>query len=182
MSHCHKQWGNIPTLIAHVTVHNRVLYERGFLRTFAPTATPTLLFELAICTFPIIHLAYLRPAPPLLPRIFHNVCFSFFLGITIVQEKLRTMLVQNFFGREGGGGVGETRCIIEDERKQAFNLTWFQSKQSLETQQYWQNRVLYYSERLQLHLLVDFWVMHAVWSSHRLFLPPRLLLVRIDRA
>ena len=125
MSPCHKQGGNIPTLIAHVTLHNRVLYERGFLRTFAPTATPTLLFELAICTFPIIHLAYLRPPPPPppLPRIFHNVCFSFFLGITIVQEKLRTMLVQNFFGREGGGGVGETRCIIEDERKQAINLT-----------------------------------------------------------
>lgn len=121
------------------------------------------------------------PTPPQLPRIFHNVCFSFFLGITIVQEKLRTMLVQNFFGREGGG-VGETRCIIEDERKQAINLTWFQPKQSLETQQYWQNRVLYHSERLQLHLLVDFWVMHAVWSSHHLFLHPRLLLVRIDRA
>lgn len=158
MSHCHKQWGNIPTLIAHVTLHNRVLYERGFLRTFAPTATPTLLFELAICTFPIIHLAYLRPPPPTSPN------FSY------------------FFGREGGGGVGQTRCIIEDERKQAFNLTWFQSKQSLETQQYWQNRVLYHSERLQLHLLVDFWVMHAVWSSHHLFLHPRLLLVRIDRA
>ena len=181
MSHCHKQWGNVPTLIAHVTLHNRVLYDCVFLRTFAPTATPTLLFEFAICTSPIIHLACYRPPhSPAFRGIFNNVCFSFLLGITVVQEKLKTMLVQNFFG--GGGGGGETRCIIEDERKQAFNLTWFQSKQSLETQQYWQNRVLYYSERLQLHLLVDFWIMHAVWSSHHLFLHPRLPSVRIDRA
>ena len=181
MSHCHKQWGNIPTLIAHVTLHNRVLYERGFLRTFAPTATPTLLFELAICTFPIIHLAYLRPPPPNFPEFFITFVFHFSWVLQSSKRNWGRCLCKIFLEGRGGGG-GETRGIIEDERKQAFNLTWFQSKQSLETQQYWQNRVLYHSERLQLHLLVDFWVMHAVWSSHHLFLHPRLLLVRIDHA
>ena len=37
-------------------------------------------------------------------KILHNLCFSFLLGITAVQEKLKTMLVQNF--------GGQIRCIM----------------------------------------------------------------------
>ena len=43
-------------------------------------------------------------APYLPTKILHNRCFSFLLGITAVQEKLKTMLVQNF--------VGQIRCIM----------------------------------------------------------------------
>ena len=43
-------------------------------------------------------------APYLPTKILHNLCFSFLLGITAVQEKLKTMLVQNF--------GGQIRCIM----------------------------------------------------------------------
>lgn len=131
--------------------------------------------------WPFAHFPLYTPHPHF-PEFFITFVFHF-PGYYNRPREIEDDACAKFFWKGGGGGrVGETRCIIEDERKQAFNLTWFQSKQSLETQQYWQNRVLYHSERLQLHLLVDFWVMHAVWSSHHLFLHPRLLLVRIDRA
>ena len=35
----------------------------------------------------------------------HNLCLSFLPSITAVQEKLKTMLTQFFFGEGGGGGV-----------------------------------------------------------------------------
>ena len=131
--------------------------------------------------FPLYTLLSSAPPPLNFPEFFITFVFHFSWVLQSSKRNWGRCLCKIFLeGR--GGGVGETRCIIEDERKQAINLTWFQPKQSLETQQYWQNRVLYHSERLQLHLLVDFWVMHAVWSSHHLFLHPRLLLVRIDRA
>ena len=40
------------------------------------------------------------------PEIFHNVCFKFPLGITVSQEKLKTMLMQNC--------GGQTMCIMGD--------------------------------------------------------------------
>ena len=43
-------------------------------------------------------------APYLPTKILHNLCFSFLLGITAVQEKLKIMLVQNF--------GGQIRCIM----------------------------------------------------------------------
>ena len=56
------------------------------------------------------------------PKFLHNLCFSFLLGITAVQEKLKIMHVQFFFwgggrGRgEGEGGGGQIRCIMGDVR------------------------------------------------------------------
>ena len=52
----------------------------------------------------IQHLYISHNAPYLPTKILHNLCFSFLLGITAVQEKLKTMLVQNF--------GGQIRCIM----------------------------------------------------------------------
>ena len=43
--------------------------------------------KLAICTSPIIHLACPRPPPPF-PKILHNLCSSFLLGITVVPREI----------------------------------------------------------------------------------------------
>ena len=59
----------------------------------------------ATCTSPIMHLI----CPP--QKNLHNRCFSFLLGITAVQEKLKTMLMQIFFGGSGGEQI---RCIMGD--------------------------------------------------------------------
>ena len=50
----------------------------------------------------IRHLHISHNAPYLPHKILHNLCFSFLLG----QEKLKTMLVQNF--------GGQIRCIVGD--------------------------------------------------------------------
>ena len=52
----------------------------------------------------IRHFHITHNAPYLPTKILHNLCFSFLLGITAVQEKLKTMLVQNF--------GGQIRCIM----------------------------------------------------------------------
>ena len=49
---------------------------------------------------PIIHLVY----PP--PKILHNLCFSFRLGVTAVLREFENNTMQNF--------EGQIRCILGD--------------------------------------------------------------------
>ena len=46
------------------------------------------------------------------PKILHNLCFSFLLGITAIPRKKENNAYGNFFC--GGGGGGLIRCIMED--------------------------------------------------------------------
>ena len=46
----------------------------------------------------IRHLHISHNAPYLPPRILHNLCFSFLLGITAAQREIETMLMQNLEG------------------------------------------------------------------------------------
>ena len=54
-----------------------------------------------ICTSPIIHLVCLHPSPPYPPKQKYCVAFvfNFFWVIQLSQEKLKTMLMQNFGGK-----------------------------------------------------------------------------------
>ena len=57
-------------------------------------------------------------APYLSPKILHNLCFSFLLGITAVPSEIENntyailFCFVFFFG--GGGGGGQIRCIMGD--------------------------------------------------------------------
>ena len=61
------------------------------------------------CSIPCLLIRYVHIShntPFLPPKILHNLCFLFLLGVTAVQEKLKTMLMQNF-GEQTG-------CILGD--------------------------------------------------------------------
>ena len=62
-------------------------------------------FFYATSTFPIMHLT----CPP---QFCITFVFDFSWVLQASQEKLRTMLMQNFF--LGGGGEGQIRCIMGD--------------------------------------------------------------------
>ena len=52
------------------------------------------------------------------PKLLHNLCFSFLLGITAVPREIENNAYANFFwgggGGEGEGGGGQIRCIMGD--------------------------------------------------------------------
>ena len=64
----------------------------------------------ATCTSPIMHLIFSPKLcitrSPWAPgqKSWHNLCFSFLLGITAVPREIKTMLMQNF--------AGQIRCIM----------------------------------------------------------------------
>ena len=45
------------------------------------------------------------------PKILHNLCFSFLLGFIAVLREIENNAHANF-GEGGGGGKGQTRCIM----------------------------------------------------------------------
>ena len=66
---------------------------------------------------------YIRPlhfshnAPYLPPKILHNLCFSFLLGITPVPREIENYAyAKNLGGGRGGEGGGDMRCILGDEQ------------------------------------------------------------------
>ena len=68
---------------------------------------------LKICT-----VLYIRPfhishnAPYLPPKILHNLCFSFLLGITPVPREIEN----DAYAKNLGAGLGDMRCIMGDEQ------------------------------------------------------------------
>ena len=58
-------------------------------------------------------------APYLSPKILHNFSLSFLLGITAVQEKSKTKLMQKL--EEGGGQI---RCIMGDVQVAYGSIPW----------------------------------------------------------
>ena len=64
--------------------------------------------------WPICHLHIFHNRLCLPPEFCISVFFLFLLGIAVVQEKLKTILMQIFFG---GGGVGTSMCIMGDKQE-----------------------------------------------------------------
>ena len=58
-----------------------------------------------------MHLICLPPPPPTQKRIFHNLCFSFLLGITAVPREIENNAYAQFWGV---GEEGEISCIMGD--------------------------------------------------------------------
>ena len=93
-------------VLAPVCICTNILIRMHFLEKYT--------FKIPVCTLIAaamavsdllyqIHLLHIsHNAPYLPPRILHNLCFSFLLGTTAVQEKLKTILMQNFGGQING--------------------------------------------------------------------------------
>ena len=57
----------------------------------------------------IHHFHISHNAPYLPPKISHNLCFSFLLGITAVQREIENNAYAKFGGGGGGGGGGTNK-------------------------------------------------------------------------
>ena len=54
-----------------------------------------------------LQISYNKPClPPPPPQIFHNLCFSFLLGITAVPREIKNISYVKFFG----GGASKVHC------------------------------------------------------------------------
>ena len=67
------------------------------------------------------HLHISHDAPPLPPKILHNLCLLFFLGLQPSQEKLKTMLMKNL--GEGENKVHYGKCASGVLRKRKKIIT-----------------------------------------------------------
>ena len=80
------------------------LHQRSFRDSLLQFFLSVLITTFTIYISPIIHLV----CPP---KILHNLCFLFLLGITVVPREIKDNAYVKF---GGGGGGGQTRCIIGD--------------------------------------------------------------------
>ena len=60
-----------------------------------------------------LHISHNAPYSP--PKILHNLCFSFLLGITPVPREIENYAYAKNLGGGWGGG-GDMRCIMGDEQ------------------------------------------------------------------
>ena len=66
------------------------------------------------------------------PQNLHNLCFSFLLGITAPQEKLKTMLMQHFFSGGGGGKKGALWEMCKWRKAEHLTSLWYRGPGELE--------------------------------------------------
>ena len=61
-----------------------------------------------------LHLSHNTPYLP--PKILHNLCFSFLLGITPVPREIENYAYAKNLGEGVRGGGGDMRCILGDKQ------------------------------------------------------------------
>ena len=72
--------------------------------------------DIMICDFHISHNAPFCPPPPPPKKIFHNLCFSFLLGITALPREIEN----NAYAKSWGGQI---RSIM-GEVQAAYGILW----------------------------------------------------------
>ena len=84
---------------------------------------------------PIRHLLISHTAPYLPPKVFHNLCFSFFLGITVVPREIESNAYEKFwrannkhYGRCASAVI--PKCV-ENRKSKQCHITSFPQVQDL---------------------------------------------------